>query len=97
MDEETKDLLKKTYELSIENNRMLRRIRRGHIVGIIFKILVFIVITGVGIWVYVYILQPYLEQIIGTYTNVQGEIKNIGGEASSNLKKFFEMLGLELN
>ncbi len=94
MDEETKDLLKKTYELSIENNRMLRRIRRGHIVGIIFKILVFVVIIGVGTWVYIYILQPYLEQIIETYTNVQGEVKDIGGETSSNLKKLLEMLRL---
>lgn len=92
MDEEIKEKIEKTYELSIENNRILRRIRRSNILGLIFKIIVFVVVTGVGTWFYVYILHPYLQQMIETYNSVQGGVENIGSEVDSNLKKLLEML-----
>lgn len=94
MDEETKIKIEKTYELSIENNRILRKIRRARIVGIIFKILIFIIVTGIGAWVYIYILQPYMDQVSDTYNKIQDSVGGISGEVDSNLKKLMEMLRL---
>lgn len=68
--EEIKILLKKNLVLSEENNRMLRSLRNTARFHEIVRVIYFIIIVGGLVWSY-HFLQPYLEQIKGTYTSYQ--------------------------
>jgi hypothetical protein len=77
MQPEEKEMLKKTLELSQENNKMLHSIRRNMIIGRIVRIVYWVFIIGAAIGVYYYI-QPYLDSAIGAYGSVKGDLKNFG-------------------
>lgn len=71
MDEEAKMLLRKNLEVTRENNRLLRKIRRSAVIGGVVKIIWWAVIIGVPFALYYYILQPYMAEITQAYQNVQ--------------------------
>ncbi|KKP55986.1 MAG: hypothetical protein UR80_C0047G0005 [Parcubacteria group bacterium GW2011_GWB1_35_5] len=75
MNPEEKEILKKTLELSQENNNMLHSIRRGMFWGRVMRVIYWVVIIGVGIGVYYYI-EPYLNGAIDAYGNVKGDLKS---------------------
>jgi hypothetical protein len=77
MQPEEKEMLKKTLELTQENNRMLQYIRRSIVRGRIFKIIYWVVIIGAGIGAYYYI-EPYIDTAISAYGNVKGDLKSFG-------------------
>ena len=61
------------YELTKENNKMLRMMRRSAFVGGIIKFIfwfVLLVVIPYLTWLY---LEPYLKQITDTYQSVQGQ------------------------
>ena len=75
MNPEEKEILKKTLELSQENNDMLHSIRRGMFWGRVMRVIYWVVIIGVSIGVYYYI-EPYLNGAIDAYGNVKGDLKS---------------------
>lgn len=75
MNPEEKEMLKKTLELSQENNKMLHTIRRGMFWGRIMRVVYWIVIIGAAIGVYYYI-EPYLNGAIDAYGNVKGDLQS---------------------
>ncbi|PIR40218.1 MAG: hypothetical protein COV33_00935 [Candidatus Zambryskibacteria bacterium CG10_big_fil_rev_8_21_14_0_10_34_34] len=75
MNSEEKEILKKTLELSQENNDMLHSIRRGMFWGRVMRVIYWVVIIGVSIGVYYYI-EPYLNGAIDAYGNVKGDLKS---------------------
>jgi len=62
MDGEERQLLEKTFELAKENNKMLRKIRRGQKWASFMRMVYWIIIIGVSIGAFYY-LQPYIEQM----------------------------------
>ena len=78
MDEDIKALLEKTFELTEENNRILRGIRRSNRISMLWNIFYIIFIIGGGILAFNY-LKPYLIKAEGAYNSVvttQDQIKN---------------------
>lgn len=75
MEPEEKEMLKKTLELSQENNKMLRSIKRSMFWGRITRIAYWIIIIGAAIGIYYYI-EPYIDTAINAYGGVKGTLKN---------------------
>jgi len=66
MDPESKELLKSTFRLAEENNKMLLSMRRSMRLARIMSVLYWVVIIGSAYGVY-YFLEPYLDQIMSIY------------------------------
>jgi len=77
MQPEEKEMLKKSLELSQDNNKMLHAIRRGMFWGRIMRIIYWVVIIGAAIGAYYYI-EPYLNGAIDAYGDVKGDLQNFG-------------------
>lgn len=77
MEPEEREMLKKTLELSQENNKMLHAIRRSMFIGRIVRIVYWVIIIGAAIGIYYYI-NPYVEGAINAYGNVKSDIKSFG-------------------
>lgn len=76
-------MLKKTLELSQENNKMLHSIRRGMFWGRVIRVVYWVVIIGAAIGVYYYI-QPYINNAVGAYGNLKGDLQSFGAMLKPN-------------
>jgi len=70
MDERQQKMLEATYRLAKENNEYLRKIDRRQRYGIYWKFFTFVIIIGSAFGLYLF-LQPYIDQIIQAYTEVE--------------------------
>ena len=77
MQPEEKEMLKKTLELSQENNHLLRSIKRSMAWGRIIKIIYWVILIGAAIGAYYYI-EPYIDTAVDAYGNVKGDLKSFG-------------------
>ncbi|MCR4325908.1 MAG: hypothetical protein NUV59_03870 [Patescibacteria group bacterium] len=82
------DLLKKTYDLARENNRMLHAMRRRAFWGGIIKFIFYAVLLLAPLWLYMQYLAPMVDQALQTMQQVQGT----GAKAEAQLSSFQEML-----
>lgn len=79
-EEEIKSLLRKNIELSEENNKMLRSIKRMTFWGGVMKYLWWILILFVlPALVYYLYLAPYIEQAAETYAQFQNGVQQAQG------------------
>ncbi|MBI2617968.1 hypothetical protein HYW58_00745 [Candidatus Kaiserbacteria bacterium] len=88
MEQDTEKLLRKNLELTEENNRLLRKMRRGAILGGIMKLVWLAVIIGVPVYLYIHFLAPILDQVVGAAQTVQevgGKVENIQGQLQNQL------------
>ncbi len=70
MDEQ---LLKEVHRLTLENNKMLRSMRRRAFWGGIIKFIIYVALfIALPLWLYVTYLAPILEQMLSTYEQIQG-------------------------
>jgi len=60
MDQESKELLEKTYELAEDNNKMLRKVRSVQKRTALLQIIKTLFVVGVSIGAF-YFLQPYVD------------------------------------
>ncbi len=79
MEIDQEELLQRTYALAKENNKLIKKMRRGAWLGFIIKIIIFI---GIPLWTYFTFLQPILGQMMGMVGQVQGVADNAGATAS---------------
>lgn len=77
MSPDEKEMLKKTLELSQENNKMLHAIRRGLFWGRVVRIIYWVVLIGVAIGLFYY-LEPYIDSAIDAYGNVKSDLQSFG-------------------
>jgi hypothetical protein len=77
MEPEEREMLKKTLELSQENNKMLHSIKRDMFWGRVVRVIYWIIIIGAAIGIYYYI-EPYLNGAIDAYGNVKGDLQSFG-------------------
>ena len=99
-DHNIQELLKKNLELVKENNKLLKKIRRGAIFGGILKIVWIAIIIGVPVYVYINFLAPVLDQVLNAAETVQevgGKVEGIQSELQDQLrgggiKEFFNSL-----
>ncbi len=79
MNIDNEELLQRTYALAKENNKLIKKMRRGAWFGFIVKLIIFI---GIPVWSYFTFLQPILDQIIGMVGQMQGVAGQAGVTAS---------------
>lgn len=77
MTPEEREMLRKTLELSQENNKMLHAIRRSIFWGRVTRIVYWLFIIGAAIGLFYY-LQPYIDTAVEVYGNVKGDLQNFG-------------------
>lgn len=70
--DDLKELLQETLEVSKENNKLLKRMRRDAIIGGILKFLVWVVLIVASFYLSFQLLQPYLGALQGMQGNGQG-------------------------
>ena len=77
IDPELKRLLRQNLELSKENNRLLRKMRRSAILSRIFLLIWWAFIIGLPVYIYFSFLQPYVGGIIETFGGLGGLLENL--------------------
>lgn len=75
MTPEERELLNQSVALSKENNKMLHSMIRSQRIASVFRAMYWILIVGSFISAY-YVLQPYLEQVMGVYSSAGDILKN---------------------
>lgn len=99
MEHSTEELIKENLKLTKENNKLLRKMRRGAFIGGIFKLIWIAALIGVPVYLYVNFLAPVLDQVIGAAQTVQevggkvegiqGQFQDLGGSGIENLLNIF--------
>lgn len=80
MSPEERELLNRSVDLAEENNKMLHSMKRSMRISRIITSIYWIFIIGSAVGAY-YFLQPYIDQLMEVYGNVQGtfdDIKQLG-------------------
>ncbi len=88
MESNQDDLLRETYELAKENNRMLHSMRRNAFWGGILKLLIWTGLIVVPIWLYSIYLAPMVQDVQKTLSQVQG----VGASAQGQLNGLGDIL-----
>ncbi len=78
MDPREKDMLKRALELSEQNNEMLRGMRRSMRIGMIFKVVYWLIVIGLAVGAY-YFIQPFFDQVIDSYYEIQTSLHEADG------------------
>jgi hypothetical protein len=89
MDPESKQLLKRTLELTEENTKVIHKIRSFQNRQTFWQIVKNILIIAIA-YVAFYLLQPYLNKAISLYNSVsttEQKISNIGNSSQDLLQK----------
>jgi hypothetical protein len=74
------DDVKELLELTRDNNKLLRKMRRHAIFGNVTRLIYWAVIFGVPVILYYYFLQPYMGQILDTYSGIQSGVEGVGDQ-----------------
>ena len=73
-DNEVKALLRRNLELTRENNKLLKKIRRNAVVANIMRLVWWAVIIGVPVVLYYYVFEPYLVEMSTALQGVQNSV-----------------------
>ena len=76
MNEDEKKLLEETAELTKKNNKILRGMQRKQTFSSVISIVKWVIIIGITLWSY-YLIQPFLEQTMALYGQVQETSQSI--------------------
>lgn len=71
MPDDHDELLRKTYNIALSNNKMLRSMKRAAFWGTIFKLVFYAVVLGVPLYLSLTVLQPLLGSFLDTYAQIQ--------------------------
>lgn len=82
MQSEEREMLKKTLELTQENNDLLRSIKRGMFWSKIIRIIYWVIIVGAAVGIFYYI-QPYLDGAINAYSGIKSSLQGFGNLLNS--------------
>lgn len=89
MQEDIKELL----ELTKENNKLLRKMRRSAMIGNIMRIFYWAIIFGGPVVIYFYYLQPYLGQLMEAYSGIQDGVGGVSNQVQG-LGGLLEKIGI---
>jgi hypothetical protein len=79
-EQEIDDLLKENVRLARENNRLLRKMRRGQLLSTLGTITFYLIVIGVPLFIYRYYLADYVAQWQQTYEQLKvntSSLKNL--------------------
>jgi len=76
MDFETRELVEKILELTEENNRILRKMRRSMFWGRVMSIIYWVLIIGISLGLYYY-LQPVIDRSFEFFNTTKDSLGSI--------------------
>jgi hypothetical protein len=76
MNPEEKQMLEETLELSQENNKMLKHIRRSQKMAAVMRIFYWVLVLVISYGAYTF-AEPYVNQMINIFQTSQTELNNI--------------------
>lgn len=76
MSPEEKELLKRSVALAEDNNLMLRSMQRSLRISRIISLIYWVLIIGSAVGAF-YIIQPYMNQVIGVYDKASGILNSL--------------------
>lgn len=85
------ETIEKTHRIVKENYEMLRAMRREAWIGFFIKIIVWLAILGVPVYLYFTFLQPFFSELQTTYEGVQTstqEAQNLSDRLQEFLQRF---------
>jgi len=93
MEPELKKMMRENLELSQENNKLLRKMRRSILWGRLFNIVYWLVIIAAMFGAY-YVLQPFIEGLLGAYQSLLSGAEAVQGvgDSLSNFGGLFDKL-----
>lgn len=87
-----RELLEHTNRLARENYEMLHRMRREAWIGYAVKIVVWLAILGVPVYLYFTFVQPVLGELQNTYQEI-GTTTDEAQDLSDRLRDFLQTFG----
>lgn len=69
--------IKEILELTRENNKLLKKMRRSAIIGNIIRLFYWAIILGGPIVIYFYFLKPYLANLMEAYSGLQTGVEGV--------------------
>lgn len=66
------DYARETYRLTLENNRMLHKMRRNAFWGGLIKFLIYAAFLLVPVWLYFVYMAPIVDRMLSTVQQIQG-------------------------
>lgn len=87
MDPEVKKLLEETHALARDSHRMLRAIRRAQLVGFVGKVVIWIIVLLLPLYLYQRYLEPIVSQVAPAGTSGTGLF---GLPTTADLQKLIE-------
>ena len=70
-------LLNENLRLSRENNKLLKKMRKAHLVDVWFRILLLLIAVGAPIFIYQYYLEDFVDSAWSTYQELRMELNNV--------------------
>ncbi len=93
MDADLKTLVEESLRLSKENNKMLRSMRRAAVFGFFVRIIFWLTILGVPVYLYVVYLAPVVSSVFPNgATNVNPVLKMFGIPSTDVLRQSMQTL-----
>ena len=89
MEQDIQELIKKNLELTKENNKLLKKMRRNAFLGGLLKLVWIAVIIGLPVYIYFNFLAPVLDQVLDAAQSVQdvgGKVEGLQSELQDQLK-----------
>lgn len=86
MEPEDKKLLKETFELAKENNKLLRKVRGVQKWQAFWSVFRVIIILGIALGA-AYYLEPYMEKIITLFNQVSGMKQSLDASSLGGILK----------
>lgn len=86
--ESESELVRRTYELAKDNNRMLHAMRRNAFFSGVFRLILWVVAVGVPLYLYFVYFQPVVEQLMQSI----GAMKAAGASAGAQAGQFSAQL-----
>ncbi len=78
------DTLREIHRLTLENNKMLHKMRRGAFVKSIIQFIIYAALLAAPIWFYMQYLSPIVNQMMQTVQQIQGT----GAQAQAQFSGF---------
>ena len=76
MEPEDRDLLRRTFELSQKNSKILESIKKSMFWGRVMRYVYWAILLGAAVGAY-YFIEPYVDQMLEVYGGVRGSINNL--------------------
>ncbi len=77
MNEDLEELIRENIKLTKANNKLLRKMHRGHIYSILFRVVFFLVVSGASWYIYKNYIEDYFVQIQNMYEGVQKDVNSL--------------------